>query len=150
MAGFAPASTKPSGILRIRSGSTDFDPGYFFDVEAATGGGKLFWFDYIGGERAIARIITQDDGGLWAAFGRDVFNQQLAILDLANQTVTEVSNVPLHAKRYSSPVTVKEGKVYVSIETASEAHVYQVDIATATATKGARINGKTIKGFYRL
>lgn len=150
MAGFAPASTKPSGILRIRSGSTDFDPDYFFDVEAATGGGKLFWFDYIGGERAIARIITQDDGGLWAAFGRDVFNQQLAILDLANQTVTEVANVPLHAKRYSSPVTVEEGKVYVSIETASEAHVYQVDIATATATKGARINGKTIKGFYRL
>lgn len=149
MAGFSPASTKPSGILRIRSGSTDFDPDYFFDVEAATGGGKLFWFDHIGGERAIARIITQD-GGLWAAFGREVFNQQLAILDLANQTVTEVANVPLHAKRYSSPVMVEEGKVYVSIETASEAHVYQVDIATATATKGARINGKTIKGFYRL
>ena len=149
MAGFSPASTKPSGILRIRSGSTDFDPDYFFDVEAATGGGKLFWFDHIGGERAIARIITQD-GGLWAAFGREVFNQQLAILDLANQTVTEVANVPLHAKRYSSPVMVEEGKVYVSIETASEAHVYQVDTATATATKGARINGKTIKGFYRL
>ena len=150
MAGFAPASSKPSGILRIRAGSTAFDPDYFFDIEAATGGGKIFWFDHIGGNKAIARILTDDSGGLWTAYGRDVFNQKLVIIDLAAQTVTDVANVPLHAKRYSSPVTVKDGKVYVSIETASEAYVYQVDIDAATATRGAKINGKTIKGFYFL
>ncbi|MDX1675144.1 MAG: DUF4374 domain-containing protein [Longimicrobiales bacterium] len=150
MAGFAPASSKPSGILRIPAGSTDFDPGYFFDVEAATGGEKLFWMDYVGGDKAIARLLTHDDGGPWAAFGRDVFNQRLVILDLAAQTVTEVANAPLHAKRYTSPVTVQDGKVLVSIETATEAHVYEVDVETATATQGARIDGKTVKGFFRL
>ena len=150
MAGFSPASTKPSGILRIPAGSTDFDPDYFFDVEAATGGEKLFWMDYVGGDKAIARLLTHDDGGPWAAFGRSVFNQRLVILDLVEQTVTPVENVPLHAKRYTSPVEVHEGTVLVSIETADEAHVYEVDIASATATQGARIDGKTIKGFYRL
>lgn len=150
MAGFAPASTKPSGILRINNGSTEFDPNYFFNVEEATNGGKIFWFEYLENGKAIARILTHDNGGAWGAFGRDVFNQKLVILDLEAQTVTDVTNVPLHAKRYSSPVFVEDGKVYVSVETASEAHVYQVDIATATGTKGAKINGKTIKGFYKL
>ena len=84
------------------------------------------------------------------ASGRTVFNQRLVIIDLANQTVTDVANVPLHAKRYSSPVFVENGKVYVSIETATDAYVYQVDIASATGTKGAKIIGKTIKGFYKL
>lgn len=150
MAGFSPASSKPSGILKINSGQTEFDASYFFDIEAATGGGKLFWFDYVGNNKAIARILTDDNGGAWAAYGRDEFNQKLVIIDLVNKTVTDVANVPLHAKRYTSPILVEDGKVYVSIETATEAYVYQVDVTTATATKGARINGKTIKGFYRL
>lgn len=149
-AGFAPASSKPSGVLRIPAGSTDFDPSYFFNVEAATGGGKIFWMDYVGGDKALARILTADTGGPWAAFGRDVFNQKLVILDLVAQTVTEVAGVPLHAKRYSSPVFAEDGKALVSIETASDAYVYEVDIAAATAVKGAKILGKTIKGFYRL
>lgn len=150
MAGFAPAATKPSGVLRIKAGETEFDDSYFFNITEATNGGSIFWFDYVGNNKAIARILTHDEGGAWAAYGRDVFNQKLVILDLENQTLTEVANVPLHAKRYSSPVLVEDGKVYVSVETANDAHVYQVDVENATATKGARIVGKTIKGFFRL
>jgi hypothetical protein len=150
MAGFAPKSTKPSGILKIPSGSTDFDASYFFDVTAATNGGSIFWFDYVGGNKAIARILQDDNGGAWGAFGRSAFNQKLVILDLVNQTVTDVANVPLHAKRQSSPVLVENGKVYVSIETAVDAYVYAIDINSATGTKGAEIIGKTIKGFYKL
>ncbi|WP_029035255.1 DUF4374 domain-containing protein [Salinimicrobium terrae] len=150
MAGFSPASTKPSGILMIPNGETEFDPNYFFNVEKATGGEKLFWFDYVGGDKAIARLLTHDDGAAWGAFGRETFNQRLVILDLEAKTVTPVSNVPLHAKRYSSPVYVEDGKVYLSIETATEAFVYQVDVESATATKGAEIQGKTIKGFFKL
>jgi len=152
MAGFTPAATKPSGILRIKSGETEFDASYFFNIEEATNGGKLFWFDYIGNNKAIARILTSDDGDSWGAYARSAtsFNQKLVIIDLAAKTITDVANVPLHAKRYSSPVLVEEGNVYVSIETATDAYVYQVDIATATGTKGAQIIGKTIKGFYKL
>lgn len=150
MAGFAPASTKPSGILKISAGTTEFDQSYFFNVEQATNGGKLFWFDYVGGTKAIGRILMDDNGAPWGAFGRDVFNQKLVIIDLVAQTITDVANVPLHAKRYSSPVLVKDGKAYVSIETQTDAFVYEVDVNTATGTKGAKILGKTIKGFYEL
>ncbi len=150
MAGFSEASTKPSGILRIKNNETEFDNEYFFNVEEATNGGKLFSLDYAGGNKAIARILTNDTGNKWEAFGRTVFNQKLVIIDLEAKTVTDVANIPLHAKRYTSPILVENGKAYVSVETASDAYVYQVDVATATGTKGAKIIGKTIKGFFRL
>ncbi|KAA1246374.1 DUF4374 domain-containing protein [Aquimarina sp. RZ0] len=152
MAGFKEASTKPSGILKIKSNETEFDSDYFFNIEEATNGGKLFSLDYAGGTKAIARILTSDTGEIWGAFTRkpEAFNQKLVIIDLEAKTVTDVANVPLHAKRYTSPILVEAGKAYVSIETATDAHVYQVDIETATSTKGAKIIGKTIKGFFRL
>merc|ERR1719374_82927 len=143
MAGFYPASTKPSGILKISAGQTEFNDSYFFNIEEATNGGKLFWFDYVGDDKAIARILTEDNGTPWAAYYRSAFNQKLVIIDLVNQTVTDVSNVPLHAKRYSSPVYVDGGKAYVSVETASDAYVYEVDIVNAVAVRGAKIQGKT-------
>ncbi|MCJ8320678.1 MAG: DUF4374 domain-containing protein [Colwellia sp.] len=150
-AGFSPASTKPSGILRINKDETEFDANYFFNIEDATDGGKIFWFDYIGGNKAIARIITDDTGAApWGAYNKSLIMQKLVIIDLVAQTITDVADVPLHAKRYSSPVEVMNGKVYVSIETADDAFVYQVDIDSATAVKGVEIKGKTIKGFYDL
>lgn len=150
-AGFSPASTKPSGILRINNGESEFDLSYFFNIEEAAAGGKLFWFDYVGNGKAIARIIINEDGAYpWSAHSKDFFTQKLVIIDLEAKTVTDVQNVPLHQKRYTSPVTVIDGKVLVSIETADDAYVYQVDIATATATKGAEIAGKTVKGFFNL
>jgi len=150
-AGFTPASTKPSAILRINNNEEVFDANYFFDIEAATDGGKIFWFDYVGDNKAIARIITDDtDAASWGAYTKNQINHKLVIIDLVAQTITDVAGVPLHHKRWTSPVEIIDGKVYVSIETADDAFVYEVDIDSATATKGVEIKGKTIKGFYDL
>ena len=149
MAGFAPKSTKPSGILKINAGEEEFDADYFLNIQEETGG-NIFWFDYIGNNKAVARILMDDNGGWYTAFGRDFFNQKLVIIDLVTQTITDVADVPLHAKRYTSPLLIDDGKAYLSIETADEAAVYTLDVATGTATKGATIDGKTIKGFFRL
>jgi len=149
MAGFSPKSTKPSGILKINSGEDEFDSDYFLNIQEETGG-NIFWFDYIGNNKAVARILKDDDGYWYGAYSRDFFNQELVIIDLVAQTITPVEGVPLHAKRYSSPILIDEGKAYLSIETADEAAVYILYVATGTATKGATIDGKTIKGFFRL
>ncbi|PKG85075.1 hypothetical protein CXF85_05570 [Colwellia sp. 75C3] len=149
--GFSPASTKPSALLRINNNEEVFDANYFFDIEAATDGGKIFWFDYVGDNKAIARIITDDTGAAsWGAFTKNQINHKLVIIDLVAQTVTDIDGIPLHHKRWTSPVEIIDGKVYVSIETVDAAFVYVVDINSATATKGVEIKGKTIKGFYDL
>ena len=159
--GFSPASTKPSGILKIANGTSEFDSEYFFDISAATDGGTIFWFDYLSDNLALARILTDEDeckaeseeddyACAWAGYGRSYMNQKLVILDLDAQTVTDVAGVPLHAKRYTSPINLFDGKVYVTIPTNEEVATYEVDIATATGTKVAVIDGKTVKGYFNL
>jgi hypothetical protein len=150
-AGFSPASTLPSAILRINSGETEFDADYYFNVEDAPNGGKLFWYDYVGDNKVIARIITDEEGAaVWEAYGKTLITQKLVIIDLVNQTVTDVAGVPLHSKQYTGPIEVIDGTVYVSIENAETAFVYEVDIDSSTAVVGAEIEGKSIKGFYDL
>jgi len=166
--GFYPASTNPSAIVRIANGETEFDADYLLDIEAATDGGKIFWFDYVGNEKALARIVMPSDQTVdhdskpetaevpadnvaWGDFAKTVIRQKLVIIDLANKTVTDVAGIPLHAKRNTPSVDITDnGTVYVSIETEDDAHVYEVDIATATAVKGAKIEGATIRAFYQL
>lgn len=149
-AGFT-AAVKPSGILRIKNGATEFDPDYFFNVEEAANGGKLFWMDYVGNGKAIGRIIIDDTNGAgeWGAFfKKDVF--KLVVIDLVNKTVTDVSGVPVHGHRYTSPMFVEDGKAYVSSSTATETHVYIIDPETATATKGAKVLGVGLKGIFKV
>ncbi|WP_109300120.1 DUF4374 domain-containing protein [Aquimarina sp. AU474] len=149
-AGFT-AATKPSGILRIKNGATEFDPDYFFNIEEATSGGKLFWMDYVGNGKAIARIIVDDTNGAgeWGAFfKKDVF--KMVVIDLVNKTVTDVTGVPTHGHRYTSPMFVEDGKAYLSSSTATETHIYIVDPETATATKGAKVLGLGLKGIFKI
>ncbi|MEM9605189.1 MAG: DUF4374 domain-containing protein [Pseudomonadota bacterium] len=150
-AGFSPESGKPSGILKIAAGSETFDPDYFFDIDAAGAGGKLFWFDYIGNNMAIGRIKTDASANdLWSAFGKGTIDHKLVMIDLEAQTVSDVAGVPLHHKRYSGPVSVIDGKVYLSIETADGNAIYEVDATTGAATRGGDILGKTIKTVHQL
>jgi hypothetical protein len=150
-AGFSPASTKPSGILKINADENTFDANYFFNIETATNGGKLFWFDYIGDNKALARIhVDQEGTSLWSAYSKDLHKEKLYIIDLVSEVVTEVVGVPLHQKRYTTPLEIIEGKVYLSIEEKDDANVYEIDVASGTAIKGASIKGKTVKGFFDL
>ncbi|WP_299218221.1 DUF4374 domain-containing protein [uncultured Aquimarina sp.] len=149
-AGFTAAS-KPSGILRINNGETEFDSDYFFNIEEATNGGKLFWMDYMGNGKAIARIIVDDTNGAgeWGAFfKKDVF--KMVVIDLVNQTVTDIAGVPTHGHRYTSPMFVEDGKAYISSSTDTDTYVYIVDPETATATQGAKVLGLGLKGIFKI
>jgi len=153
--GHSPAATKPSGILRIASGETEFDADYFFDIEGQTEGSEIFWFDSIGGNKALARIFTPTDEletAPWSAYSSPVL--KLVVLDLAEKTITDIEGIPLHTKQVTSSIEVMDGKVYVMVDAVVdeeiEKNIYQIDIATATAVKGATVEGKTIKGFFAL
>ncbi len=160
-AGFT-AATKPSGILRIKNGATEFDSKYFFDVESAANGGKLFWMDYIGNGKAIGRIILNDAIGPWGVFKEQGSFFKLVVLDLVNKTVTDVQGIPAHANRYTSTMYVEDGKAYLSSRVgeaiglngenadSGETHVYAVDPETAMATKGAKVQGYALKGIFKI
>lgn len=149
--GFTVAS-KPSGVLRIKNGATEFDKDYFFNVEKAVNGGKIYWMDYVGKGKAIARIILDDTKGAykWGTFlGNDVV--KLVMLDFNKKTVTDIKGIPNHGQRYTAPVFKEDGKVYISVSDKLETRIYVVDPETATATKGAKaVNASHIKGIFKL
>jgi Domain of unknown function (DUF4374) len=145
-----------SKVLRIKNGATEFDPTYEWDFQAATGK-KLTWFAPIGGELAIARVMDVSDLEAdgkpdpdleWVALGF-AFNQDLAILNLANKTFSPVTDVPTHGGEYCTNVYVEDGKVYMNIVTEGEAAIYAVDIDSKTGVKGAGVIGAGVKMIAR-
>ncbi len=149
LAGGFTQHTKPSGILRIKNGSTDFDPEYFLNIEEATQGGKIVHMTPAGNGKAIARIVV-DDSAKWGAFSVRNPICKLVVIDLEAATVTDVAGVPLHGGQYATPSLIENGKVYVNITTATEAHIYEIDPETATSVKGAAIEGLEAKGIFSL
>ena len=149
--GFNPTPTNPSGFLRIKNGTTDFDQSYFFDFEAASEGYKINNVIYAGGGKAVVRMV-KDDSGLWATYDPDAESPicSIAIADLYNQTVTKVNEVPLHGGEWGMAHLIHDGKVYINVSDANGAFIYEIDPGTATAVKGAKLEGNWTKGILAL
>jgi hypothetical protein len=150
--GFTQTSSKPSGILKINRGQQSFDEDYFFNVEAL--GYRVMGGAYAGNGKVVARVISVDlDNTMepWASFATmQAPIHRMAVLDLNAKTLKLVDEVPLHGGQYLTPFLVENGKVWASITTsAADSYVYQIDPNTATATKGARIEGSEIQTFFK-
>jgi hypothetical protein len=142
-------STKPAGILRIASGATEFDTNYFFNTDAATNGGKIAHAIYIGNGKLFAAITTiaPTIADRWSDG-----NLRLAIVDLNAKTITPIANAPVFSGNggRSFAALLDEGKVYTAISFGGVVNIYQTDVATATATKGAVVQGSFVGGIARL
>lgn len=148
--GFYPVSTKPSGILKIKSGETEFDTEYFFDIKEATGG-DIFWFDYVGENTAIAKIVkpTETDAA-WSAYA--TYTHELALINLNAKTITMIEGIPAHRQQWQAPVQVVDGKILLPIDTADENgdFIYEIDISTGNVAKGAPFSANSVKGIHAL
>ena len=157
------AYSKPSAILRINDGDTEFDEDYYFDIENAPNGGKLFWMDYIGDGKALGRIVVDDTVGPWNIFLEQGEYFKLVVIDLESQTVTDVAGVPVHASRYISQMYVEDGIAYLTCRSGDaitwadysniefgETYVYSVNPETAIATQGAKVLGSSLKGIFKI
>lgn len=143
-------STKPAGILKIASGTTVFDASYFFNTDIATNGGKIAHAIYIGNGKLFAAITTKVPAltDRWSDA-----NLRLAIVDLVGKTITPVTNAPAFSGNggRSFAALLDNGKVYNAIASSTGVvNIYQTDIATATATKGATIQGSFVGGIARM
>lgn len=141
-------STKPSALLRIKSGTTEFDKDYIFNMEEVTGGYKVAQVKYLGNNKALAQIYSFKEhvaADKWTT--RDV---RLAVIDLVQKSVTYVNNVPLHTGGLHNKMIQEGNDVYVQINNTEGIYIYKIDIANATGTKGAQVKGKTVMGLFKL
>lgn len=134
--------TKPGGILKIAQGESSFDEDYFFEVEG------IAHIKYIGDGLAFATINT-----LPAAEQSPWSDQPLkaAIIDLNNQTVTDVEGMPAGfagGGGRSFPAMLDGGYVYLPVPDNDETYIYQIDPQTATATRGAGVEASFVGGLF--
>ncbi|WP_419812121.1 DUF4374 domain-containing protein [Bacterioplanoides sp.] len=172
--GFNPASSKPSSIVRIKNGETEFDTDYTFNIEAATNGGKIFWMDYVGNNTVIARIVERVDtlvdhdqnsetpniplgdaldNVAWEDYyntSGNAFRQKLYTINLETKELKAVEGVPAHWQRLYPNTEVMDNKYYTTIITADGAAVYEIDLTTNQAKKGSSIEGFTLRGLQNL
>lgn len=140
-------STKPSAFLRIKTGTTEFDKSYFFNVEEKSGGYKMANQTYLGS----GKILLYMYGTAHTATG----NKKLAIADLYNQTFTWITGVPDVIASSSSSYnnnTMSEDKksVYVGLNAEAGSWVYTIDIATAVAKQGLKVEGGAITAIVKV
>lgn len=136
---------KPSAFTRIKAGTTEFDRSYFFDVEKVS-------------EHKISRQTYLKDGKIllymYGNKGQASGNVKVAIADLYNRTFTWVTGLPeilSHSTPYNNNTISGDGKtIYLGVNSTDENRVYLIDIATATATKGLKVEGGKITSLVKV
>ncbi|MDR1336355.1 MAG: DUF4374 domain-containing protein [Tannerella sp.] len=139
-------SVKPSGAIRVKSGTASFDPDYFCDITALSDGHSLFKVWHISENYFLLQMFAEP--GFYTS-GMNQNTNRLAILKADSKEfrwVTGMPSVNAVSSLGSSPY-FENGKAYMPVvfSAASEGGVadspavYIISAATATATKGLTI-----------
>ncbi len=137
-------TTLPAGVVRIPSGSEDFDD-YYCDIEAQSDG------------CGFLRVWpVADDYFLMLMYDRpftesDYSATEMAVFKAEDQTLTYVTGLPSTVSGFGNQPYVKDGIAYVSV-TLSEGYpcIYAIDPTTAVATKGLEVGATQITGVGEL
>ncbi|ABG60989.1 DUF4374 domain-containing protein [Cytophaga hutchinsonii] len=144
-AGVTP-STKPSAAIRIKSGQSEFDQSYFFNIQSASGGHHLYREDYLGNGKFLLVMYSNPN----TTAGTKTY----AIVDVINQTFNWVTGLPAPANIKAIarlPYVAPNGKTAsVGITDGSGLFVYQIDVNTFTAKKGLEVEAGSLTALGEL
>ncbi|WP_299818037.1 DUF4374 domain-containing protein [uncultured Pontibacter sp.] len=141
-------STKPAGILRIKSGQTTFDQTYFFDVAAVTGGKTISHMKYLGNGKVFAEI-NMTDRAQQVRWSDSPLKS--AVIDLNNKTLNFIEGMPEHAGVGRRLATLHDGNaVYMAVPEGNSIYMYKINLENNTATKGAEVQANFVAGISKL
>ena len=136
------------GILRIKSGETDFDESYLLDLTQATGTPtNIMHLNYIGNNIAIAQLFNPREVN-WGNLDGDHYT--FAKINLATQEVTPY-NLPPSGSRLAREPLIADGQYYTFLKKAAESttHVLRLDPQGGPDDYeiGALIEGDNVQGY---
>lgn len=140
-------SKKPSAFLRVKKDATEFDKSYFFNVEEKSGGHHISNQTYIKDGKFLLYMYGDKNATTGA--------RKLAIADVYNQTFTWVTGTPAEisssSASYNNNTVSDDGKtVYIGLNTAEGSWVYSIDVASAKAAKGLKVEGGQITAIVKV
>ncbi|WP_288735410.1 DUF4374 domain-containing protein [uncultured Parabacteroides sp.] len=141
-------TTLPAGVVRIPSGSTEFDD-YYCNLEALTNGNSFLRSWHIADDYFMLLMYDRPltETGYVA--------NQLAIFKAGDKKLTYVTGLPStdQISGFGNEPYVEKGNAYVTVtfnEGGGNPAIYKIDPATASATKGLTIEATQVSGVGKL
>jgi hypothetical protein len=125
---------KPSGILKIKNGTTEFDSSYFFDLNAATGK-PCFGILHFGAGQTFT--IRYDNEAVYPFDNNNTAGATYYKIDLANQsTAGGISNtVPKFLGNKAFAVKFDDRKIHFNFATSTSNSIYSYDVVDGSVVK---------------
>lgn len=144
-------SGKPSGVLKIKTGETEFDKNYFFNLKEATG--KTCFGLYNLGNDVVGTTISEDDTNFFGTDGANpVFRYHKLNLstteDLGDLDTTLPNNFA--ASRTSFMKKVSDDEILFSIAGVGEDGLYSYNISNGSISKKIESTSGYITGLINL
>ncbi|WP_353130434.1 DUF4374 domain-containing protein [Parapedobacter pyrenivorans] len=144
------SSTKPSAVVKIPAGTTEFDQSYFFNVEQASGGYNITDWLYVGHNKFVVLVTTKEEKGQYAA------GKRLGVINVVDKSFKLVTGMPdvddINSLTNMSNYSAEDGRYgYVGVNLKSGVgYVYKIDSDNASASQGLRVDGGTITAIEHL
>ncbi|WP_158961166.1 DUF4374 domain-containing protein [Myroides fluvii] len=128
-------STKPSAVLKFDKNTLKFDPAYYFNLEAKSGGHKVYKVYAIGKDQFILNMFAHAD----QAWNMAPANK-LALFNAKTGDFKWIEGLdtPESIAEIGAPY-VEGNEVFVPITASAKSYVYLLNRTTATFTKGLEI-----------
>ncbi|MGQ8869049.1 DUF4374 domain-containing protein [Myroides sp. TSA_177.3] len=128
-------STKPSAVLKFDKNTLKFDSSYYFDLEAKSGGHKVYKVYAVGKDQFILNMFANTDQS-WNMAPAN----KLALFNAKTGQFQWIDGLedPALIAEIGTPY-VEGDEVFVPITAAAKSYVYLLNRTTATFTKGLEI-----------
>lgn len=136
-------TTLDAGVVRIKAGTQEFDPNYYYNIESQTGGKSFLRCWHIADDNFLMLMYDRPltESGFTA--------NRLAVFKGETGQLTYVDGMPEAEKisSFGNAVYNENGKVHVTVTTTDGyPAIYVIDPTTATATKGITVEATQING----
>lgn len=142
--------TKPSGVVRIRKGETDFDPDYYVNFEEIGTKHPIFRCWHISGNHFLLQLYSEGVEGMKTRTSADV--NELAIFDAEKKTVIPVTGLPSDLAGFGGEPYGENGAMYIAttVTGGDKPAFYKIDAVTGQATKGLEIDAESVASAGKL
>lgn len=138
---------KPSGVLKIKSGTTEFDPNYFFNLDTATGKPCLGLYHFANG---LTFTIRYSDPASYPF--DDTAAGEIYKIDLTAKTSSGNISSALPKIFGTSTFMTKwdDDKIYFNVSAATSNSVYSYKINGGAVAKEFDLSSGTCNGFTKI
>lgn len=135
---------KPSGVVRIKAGATDFDPDYYVNLEEIGTRHPVFRCWHISEDYFLLQLYK---GGAEDMIknGKDADVSELAVFKAEDKTIVPVTGLPSDGKFGGEPYG-ENGYAYMAVTVTTGEHpaFYKIDAKTGKAVKGLTVEADAI------